>query len=496
MPHVRALAVLSFLGGLALLLVGFIGGSTLALGDSRQPPATNVRDVAIHEHAEDLEEQGRDTFRNDTFGSEGFFGAIGLHKAIEGTRFAGGVKTDIGLDGVSPATALAVGLKVDSEALPATVVTAILDGQVDLNDPSTTLTLLKINGVDAATGEGNGAVVGVRGFFNADGSLKSVGITCALCHSTVQNLGLKTVDGTVLNGIGPRQDGVPNRDLNVGLIVSLAPNLQPVADLLNSAGPQPGQPSPITPALVRGALRQWGPGKFDAEVFMDGKVINPATGKTAPTLIPPAYGLAGVNLHTFTGWGSVTYWNAFVANLEMHGSPGTFYDPRLDNQGKFPIAAVNRFGHISSPPDQDRITDKLAALHFYQLSQPAPPSPFVTGNDPQALKDARARGKAVFNGPGKCATCHVPPLFTEPGWNLHQASEIGIDSFQADRSPDGRYRTTPLGGLGSRAQQQGGFYHDGRFASLLDVVNHYNAFQGLNLTDQQKSDLVEYLKSL
>jgi cytochrome c peroxidase len=192
----------------------------------------------------------------------------------------------------------------------------------------------------------------------------------------------------------------------------------------------------------------------------------------------------------------VTYWNAFVGNLEMHGSPGSFFDPRLDDRTQFPIAAVNRFGHVSSPPDKDRITDKLAALHFYQLSLPAPPSPFVTKNDTSDLVAARARGQAVFNGPGKCASCHVPPLFTEPGWNMHTASEIGIDEFQADRAPDKRYRTTPLGGLGSRAQQQGGFYHDGRYQTLDQVVKHYNDFQGLNLTAQQQSDLVAYLKTL
>jgi hypothetical protein len=473
MPHLRAFALSSLLGGFALLVLGLLGGSALALnGFLGQPPGPNARDNLIRDHAADLMDAGRNTFRNDTFGSEGFFGAIGLHRALEGTHF-GGVKTDLGLDGVSPATALAVGLKVDAEALPQAVKDALAAGQVNLNDPGVTLTLLKLN-----------AVVGVEGSFNADGSLKSVGITCALCHSTVDN--------SFTNGIGKRLDGVPNRDLNVGLIVSLAPNLQPVADLLNSAGPQPGQPSPITPALVRDTLRKWGPGKFDAEVFMDGKVINPATGQPAPTLIPPAYGLAGVNMHTFTGWGSVTYWNAFVANLEMHGAPGTFFDPRLDERDKFPIAAVNRFGHISSPPDQDRITDKLAALHFYQLSLPAPASPFQGQLDPAAV----ARGQAVFDGQARCAACHVPPLFTEPGWNMHKAKDIGIDEFQAERSPDERYRTTPLGGLGSRAQQNGGFYHDGRFKTLADVVNHYNDFQGLRLSAQQKADLVEYLKSL
>jgi hypothetical protein len=326
----------------------------------------------------------------------------------------------------------------------------------------------------------------------SSGNLKltSMGITCALCHSTVQDAGLKFANGTALTGIGTPLDGVPNRDLQVGTIISLAPNLQPVANLLNSAGPIHNEPFPITVPLLRNVLQQWGPGKFDAEVFMDGKVINPATGKPAPTLIPPAYGMAGVNMHTFTGWGSVTYWNAFVANLEMHGSPGTFFDPRLDDKDKFPIAAVNHFGHVSSPPDQDRITPKLAALQVYQLSLPTPPSPFT----PDA--GAVARGKALFDGQAQCSTCHVPPLYTEPGWNMHKAKDIGIDDFQAERSPDERYRTTPLGGLGSRAQQQGGFYHDGRYATLMDVVNHYDGVFKLHLNDGQKQDLIAFLESL
>jgi hypothetical protein len=205
--------------------------------------------------------------------------------------------------------------------------------------------------------------------------------------------------------------------------------------------------------------------------------------------IPPAFRLAGVNLHTYTGWGGVTYWNAFVGSLDMHGQPGTFFDPRLDNAERFPIAARNGFGHLSSPPGEDRISPKLPALHFYQLALPAPTPP------PGSFDSvAAARGRFVFNGQGQCAACHVPPTFTEPGWNMHTAQELGIDDFQASRSPDDRYRTTPL--AGRLFERTRGFYHDGRFATLLDVVNHYDSLRKLGLSEQQKQDLVEYLKSL
>jgi hypothetical protein len=231
-------------------------------------------------------------------------------------------------------------------------------------------------------------------------------------------------------------------------------------------------------------LQSWGPGKFDAELFLDGKAFRP-DGKTAATLIPPAFGLAGVDGHTFTGWGSVTYWNAFVANLEMHGQ-GRFWDPRLNDPVKFPIAARAGFGDIQS--DHDLITPKLAALQFYQLAIPAPAPPPGSFNAAGA-----ARGKLVFSEAG-CVHCHVPPLYTEPGWNRHKPEEIGIDSFQADRSPDGHYRTTPLKGLW--AHSKGGYYHDGRFATLRDVVDHYDGYFELRLTEQKKRDLVEFLKSL
>jgi hypothetical protein len=418
--------------------------------------------------------EGRRIFRFDTFGDEAFWGGVlRLHEAIEGAA-NGGVGP-----GVSPRTALAVGLKVDVDALPEKLEEAIEEGRVNLDDPATTLALLKLN-----------AVVGVTGFFNPNGSLKSMGIQCALCHSTVDN--------ALAPGIGHRLDGWANRDLNVGAIVSLAPNLQPVADLLSLAG------TPVDVATLRTVLGTWGPGKFDAEVFMDGKALRP-DGKTAATLIPPAFGLAGVNLHTWTGWGSVTHWNAFVANLEMHGQ-GTFVDARLNNPTQFPIAAKAGFFDVRPPAGQpDLITSKLPALHFYQLSLPAPPPPkgFF---DPAAAK----RGEALFAGKARCATCHVPPIYTEPGWNMHTPVEIAIDDFQANRAPDRRYRTSPLKGLFTHIRggppvgraEPGPFFHDGRFATLGDVVRHYNdAGVGnnmvpLGLTDAEIADLVEFLRSL
>jgi hypothetical protein len=214
--------------------------------------------------------------------------------------------------------------------------------------------------------------------------------------------------------------------------------------------------------------------------------VGRASGKTAATLIPPAYGLAGVNLHTYTGWGSVPYWNAFVAVLEMHGQ-GNFFDPRLDDPVKFPVAARNGFGHVNVPIDL--VTPKLGGLQAYQLAIAAPAAP-PGSFDAEAAK----RGDELFGGKAKCATCHMEPLFTEPGWNLHTPAQMGIDDFQASRSPDKQYRTTPLKGLWSH--QKGGFFHDGRFATLADVVNHYDTTFSLGLADAEKKDLTEYLKSL
>jgi hypothetical protein len=282
------------------------------------------------------------------------------------------------------------------------------------------------------------------------------------------------VDNSFAPGIGHRLDGWPNRDLNVGAIINLAPDLSPFANALQ-----------VDEATVRTVLQSWGPGKFDAELLMDGQAFRP-DGKSAATLLPAAFGLGGVNLHTYTGWGSVPYWNAFVANLEMQGS-GRFFDPRLNDANTFPVAA--RLGFANIKADNDLITSKLAALQFYQLALPVPKPPRGSFN-----AAAAARGKSLFEGKANCATCHVPPLYTEPGWNQHTPAEIGIDDFQANRSPDKRYRTTPLGGLFARAK--GGFYHDGRFPTLLDVVNSYNTRFNLELTPQESQDLVEYLKSL
>jgi hypothetical protein len=412
--------------------------------------AVSSADQAIEVNGNSMITEGRRTFRFDTFGDEAFWGdTLKLHQAIAGAKLGG-----VG-PGVSPKSALSMGLKVDADALPANVVSALKLGQVNLDDPATTLALLKLN-----------SVVGLTGFSNAQGNLQSLGIQCALCHSTVDN--------SFAPGIGHRLDGWANRDLNVGAIVALAPNLQPVADLLG-----------VDQAAVRRVLNSWGPGHFDAELFMDGKAFRP-DGKTAATLIPPAFGLAGVNLHTWTGWGSVTHWNAFVANLEMHGK-GTFYDPRLNDAAQFPVAAGAGFGNVRNDPDL--ITPKLASLHFYQLAIPAPQPPQGSFDE-----EAAERGKQVFNGAGKCANCHVPPLFTEPGWNMHTPSEIGVDDFQANRAPDKAYRTSPLKGLWTHTK--GGFYHDGRFADLLDVVNHYDQVFTLGLTAQQKSELIQYLNSL
>jgi hypothetical protein len=439
------------LGRLLLLLVAAgvlfeLSGSSSA----REQPQAASGSQPVQTQATRLVDQGRQIFRFDTFGDEQFWGdSLKLHRAVAGAA-NGGVGP-----GLSPRAALGVGLKVDVDALPPELQQALQRGEVDLDDPAVTLALLKLQ-----------AVVGVTGFFDSSGGLRSMGIQCALCHSTV--------DDSFAPGIGHRLDGYAARDLNIGAIVSLAPDLRPVARLLGT-----------DVATVKKVLAAWGPGKFDAELFLDGKGFRP-DGKTAATLIPPAYGLAGVNLHTYTGWGSVPYWNAFVANLEMHGQ-GVFYDPRLDNAKQFPVAARNRSGHVTNSPDL--ITPKLAALHFYQLALAAPKPP-----DGSFDPAAAARGARLFRGKAECATCHVPPLFTEPGWNLHTPAEIGIDRFQADRSPTHRYRTTPLKGLW--AHQKGGFYHDGRFATLGEVVDHYDRFFELGLTPREKQDLAQYLKSL
>ena len=430
-------------------------------------------DEQIRANAREMIDEGRRTFRFDTFGDEAFWGdTLHLHEAIEGAQMGG-----VG-GGLSPAAALSLGLKVDVDALSPSTIQALQQHRVDLTDPAVTLQLLRSK-----------AVVGVIGFFSGD-RLDRVGITCALCHSTV--------DDSLAFGIGHRLDGWANRDLDVGTIISLAPDLSVVTNLLG-----------VDSATLTTVLKSWGPGKFDAEVFLDGKAFNPqqmtdgvVTGTQVPgaTLLPNAFGLAGFNQHTWTGsWGSVPYWNALVATLEMHGK-GRFFDPRLNDGTKFPLAAANGLAdlaHIS--PDEDRVTAKLPALQFYQLALPAPTPRPGRDFDPAAAK----RGDELFSGKARCNDCHVEPLWTEPGWNLHKPEDIGIDSFEADRAPDGQYKTMNLAGLFVRENgihmqpaNKGRYYHDGRFKTLADVVKHYDTFFHLGLSGQEQHDLVEYLKSL
>src|SRR5262245_48944701 len=423
---------------------------------AQQPVATSGSSAArsfdstIAQNAQLMIDEGRKIFRSDTFGDEAFWGdQLKLHQAIVGQKLGG-----VG-PGLSPTRALSLGLKVDAESVPLDLAAQIKAGKVDMDDPASTVALLKAN-----------AVVGVTAFLNPDGTARAVGIQCALCHSTV--------DDSFAPGIGRRLDGWPNRDLNVGEIVALAPTLKPFSDLLG-----------VDDAAVRKVLKSWGPGKYDAELVQDGKAAG-SQGRSGATVLPAAFGLAGVNLHTYTGWGSVPYWNAYVANTQMHGK-GTFFDPRLNDKAQFPVAAKAGWANIRNKPDL--ITSKLAALQFYQIAIPAPAPPSGSFN-----AQAAQQGQALFEGQAKCATCHVPPLFTEPGWAMHKAEEIGIDDFQAARSPDRMYRTTPLRGLFTR--QKGGFYHDGRFATLDTVVNHYDNHFNLKLTADQKRQLVEYLKSL
>jgi hypothetical protein len=427
-------------------------------------------DSSAEDNAKQLIDQGRHIFRFDTFGDEAFWtGSLHIQQAVST---------------LSPQTALSLGLKVDAQALSPSLIEEIKHGRVNLNDPNVTLALIRQN-----------AVLGVVGTFGGN-SLTKVGFTCALCHSTVDN--------SVAPGIGKRIDGLANRDLNVGAIVATAPNLQPVVDLLHLAP----QDVSLTAQDVRSVLNTWGPGKFDAELFLDGKAFNPeqttngvttATNVSGATLIPNAYGLPGHNLHTWTGgWGTVTYWNAFVAVDELHGI-GTFFDERFDDANQFPIAAAAKLGHVSVDPDSDQVTGKLPALHFYQLALPVL-RPRAGVDFDQA---AAARGDELFSGKANCNSCHHEPLWTEPGWNQHTPEEMKIDNFEANRSPGHAYQTMNLAGLFVRErglfmfpQNKGRFYHDGRFKTLLDVVNSYDERFNLGLTDQEKRDVVEYLKSL
>jgi hypothetical protein len=495
--RIARLMLVSAVAGALILLGGVIAnGSVSAFSAAKGDESSTDRPGACESQLVDrpgqgcskelnqLFEQGKQVFRFDTFGDEDYWGGqLELHKAIEGEALGG-----VG-PGVSPITALTVaGLKVDVNALPPQLRNQLKQGRVDLNSPATTLALLKLN-----------SVVGIKGFFDNGGSLSSIGITCALCHSTV--------DDSFAPGIGNRLDGWPNQDLDTGLIVSLAPNLAPVAEQVL------GSSSDAAIAGLKQALLSWGPGFYDAEVNIDaipfkqdanGNTLIGPDGKpeSAATRIPAAYGHLGENFHTWTGYfGNVTYWNAYVANLQMHGN-GNFNDSRFefknpDGTDKYPAALRGGFNKLRHEPDE--VTSKLAPLHFYQLSLQAPTPP-AGSFDPAAAK----RGEEVFNGQGRCSDCHMPPLATDAGYNSHTPAELclrnskgEVDTFQADRGPrglnPGTLVTAQLDGLWARSKR--GFYHDGRFPTLMDVMNHYDSCMGLGLSQGQKSDLVEFVKS-
>ena len=356
--------------------------------------------------------EGKQIFRFDTFGDETFWtDTLRLHEVIQ--------------TAVSPVTALGVGLKVDADALPPGTLES-----ADLNAPATTVALLKLN-----------AVVGLQGTVETiDGieTLTRVGITCALCHSTVNN--------SVQAGIGQRLDGWANRELDPGAIIALSPAISPQQQAVYSS---------------------WGPGKYDARFNFDGQ--------NDPSVIPPAYGLAGINSVTFTGDGDrPAYWNRYVAVTQMHGH-GSFSEPRL---------SINVNNTNGTP---DLVEAKLPALEAYQLSLTAPPPP--AGSFDAA---AAGRGRVVFQGQGQCATCHSGTVFTDANTRLHEPSEVPTDPRHAQRSATKMYRTTPLRGVWQHAP----YFHDGSAATLADVVDRYDGANGLGLTSQQKADLVEYLKSL
>jgi hypothetical protein len=368
---------------------------------------------------------GQATFRFDTFGDEQLWtNVLRMHEAIPS---------------VDPVTALAVGLKVDVEALPPELIAALQAGQVDLTDPAVTIELLRLN-----------AVVGVMGRVNDLGQLERVGITCALCHSTVDN--------SFTTGIGRRLDGWPNRTLNVGAILGLSPALD---------------------EATKAEFATWKPGEYDPRHHaFNGMNIVPLNSPTRPVLIPPAYGLAGVGFETYTGDGSISYWNGYVGVSQM-GGHGSFSDPRI---GLF----------ITQKPDL--VTPKLPALLAYQLSLPAPAPPAGSFNT-----SAARRGERVFHGKARCATCHIPPTYTDvlrgPDSSmplLHEAAEVGTEPVYATRSATGKYRTSPLRGI----WQHPPYFHDGSAATLSAVVDHYDEHFTLNLSASQKADLVEFLKSL
>jgi cytochrome c553 len=397
--------------GAALLLGACQDRRPTAPEADASAPALSRRDP----HKPGFIADGRAIFRFDTYGDETFWtDTLRMHEVIRTS--------------VTPAAALSVGLKVDVDALPRSLRRALRNGTVNLNDPATTVALLQLN-----------AVLGLVGEVDSSNTLTRVGVTCALCHSTVDN--------SFAPGIGHRLDGWPNRDLNVGAIIALSPALTPAQ---------------------KAVYQSWGPGKYDARFNIDGQNI--------PAMLPPAFGLRRVKREIYTGDDTISYWNDYVAVTQMHGH-GHFSDPRIGVD-------------VNNPPELVR--PALAPLRAYQFSLETPrPIP--------GTFDARAarRGRAVFYGAGKCARCHVGPTFTDVNLGrLHTPAEVGQDPAYAERSATKRYRTTPLRGLWHPPQLQGPYFHDGSAKTLDDVVEHYVQLQGLSLTARQKADLVEYLKTL
>ena len=378
---------------------------------------------AMADQADRKTREGRQIFRYDTFGDEQLWTKVlRMHEVIET---------------VSPATALAVGLKVDVEALPAVVVEALKAGKVNLSDPAVTLDLLRLN-----------SVVGVMGKVGAAGRLESVGITCALCHSSVDN--------SFAKGIGKRLDGWANTDLDVGAIVALSPALDPG---------------------LKAEFNAWGKGKYDPRHHaFDGTNIIGLNVPSLPIVIPPIYGLKQVGFETFTADGPISYWNSYVGVTQM-GGHGTFQDPRIG---------------LNIVQEPDLVTPKLRALLAYQLSLRAPKAP--KSSFEQA---AASRGKRIFRNEAQCATCHTGPALTDVLSGdviplLHEPSEVGTEPMYARRTATKKYRTTPLRALFQHAP----YFHDGSARDLPAVVEHYNRHFSLNLTPAQKADLVEFLKSL
>jgi cytochrome c5 len=393
----------------ALAFIAFTAGTVFSACDTTKPaegtpPAATAAPQATQQSTAADVAEGQRVFRFETFGDEQLWtDKLHLNEVVE--------------KNVDPTTALTVGLKVDADALPA----GILE-KVDLKSPATTVALLKMN-----------AVVGVQATVDSSNHITRLGITCAFCHSTVDN--------SVMPGIGRRMDGWPNRDLNVGAIIAL---------------------SPVLPAAAKAVYGSWGPGKYDPRYNLDGK--------NTPLVIPPAYGLAQITNETYTAEGPISYWNAYVAVTQMHGH-GNFSDSRLG---------------IDIKQEPDMVSSKLPALRAYQHSLPAPPPP--AGSFDAA---AAQRGSTLFGE--KCATCHVGASGTDNNsGKLHAPDETGVNAAYAARTANKQYRTTPLRGL----WQHPPYFHDGSAATLASVVTHYNKVRALGLTAAQQRDLVQYLKSL